>query len=47
MINDKHGVCKKGYYLAIISTTPEKENPEEDLKIAFNLIGPVKHKFIF
>ena len=41
-----HKVCQKGYNLAIISTHKEKENIEEDLKVAFELIGPYKHKFI-
>lgn len=44
-IGDVHGVCKKGYYLAIISTTAEK-SVEEDLKIAFDVIGPVLYKFV-
>lgn len=38
-------MCKKGYYLAIISTTPEKKDHDEDLKAAFDLLGGVKYKF--
>ena len=39
MISDTHGVCKKGYFLAIISSTKESNNIKEDLKIAYDLIG--------
>lgn len=42
MLGESHKVCKKGFYLAIISTTKEKENVEEDLKVAFDIIGPYK-----
>jgi Rab GDP dissociation inhibitor len=31
MIGPQHGVCKKGFYLAIISTTAESNDPEKDL----------------
>jgi len=26
MVADSHGVCKKGYHVAIISSTKEKDN---------------------
>lgn len=45
-IGNHHGVCKKGFQLAIISTTREKETIEEDLKVAMDIIGEVKYKFI-
>ena len=45
-LGDSHKVCQKGYNLAIISTHKEKDNIEEDLKVAFELIGPYKHKFV-
>ena len=46
MVSEVHSVCKKGCYVAIISTTVETQNPEEEIKLAFDLIGPVKEKFI-
>jgi Rab GDP dissociation inhibitor len=46
MVSDVHSVSKKGNYIAIISTTVETQNPEEEIKLAFDLIGPVKEKFI-
>ena len=45
MLGPNHGVCKKGYYIVIISTIKEKESFDEDLKIAFDLIGAVKCRF--
>jgi Rab GDP dissociation inhibitor len=45
MLGPSHGVCKKGYYLAIVSTTQEHENIETDLKVAFELIGNVLYRF--
>jgi Rab GDP dissociation inhibitor len=45
MIGQSHGVCKKGFFVVIISTIKEKENFDEDLKVAFDLIGPVKYRF--
>ncbi len=41
MLGPSHGVCKKGFYVVIISTIKEKENFDEDLKVAFDLIGQV------
>lgn len=45
-IGPSHGVCKKGYYLAIISTTAEAKSVDEDLKLAYSIIGPVLFKFV-
>ena len=43
MIADSHGVCKKGFHLAIISTVMEKDGSEEELKVAFELLGDIKY----
>lgn len=45
MLGPSHGVCMKGYYVAIISTTKEKENINEDLQLAFNIVGDVLYRF--
>lgn len=42
MVSSVHCVSKQGTYIAIISTTAETEQPEKELDIAFELIGPVK-----
>lgn len=46
MVSTVHNVCKKGFYIAIISTNVETNNPEQELAAAFELIGAVKEKFI-
>jgi Rab GDP dissociation inhibitor len=46
VLNWTHCVCKKGYYLAIVSTMVETNNPEEELKPAFDVIGEPLEKFI-
>lgn len=45
MLGPSHGVCKKGYYVAIISTTKEKDNIDEDLKVAFDIVGKILYRF--
>jgi len=44
-ISSSHNVCSKGKYIAIISTTVETDNPEQELKPAFEIIGPILEKF--
>lgn len=46
MVSSVHSVCAKGYYIAILSTTVETQNPEEELRPAFDIIGSVKEKFV-
>jgi len=46
MVSSLHNICKKGYYIAIISTTVETNNPQQEIEAAFELIGPVKEKFV-
>ena len=46
MLGPTHSVCKKGYYLAIISTIAEHDDVDKDLKIAFESIGPIKERFV-
>lgn len=46
MVSSVHSVCKKDYYIAIISTTIETQNPEAEIEVAFDILGPVKEKFL-
>jgi RAB protein geranylgeranyltransferase component A len=46
VLNYTHCVCKKGYYLAIISTMVETDDPASELKPAFDIIGDVLETFI-
>lgn len=39
-------MAKKGFYIAIICAQKETNNSEEELIPAFDLIGPVKEKFL-
>ena len=45
VLNFTHCVCKKGYYLAIISTMVETENPTAEIQPAMDVIGPVLETF--
>jgi len=45
-VSSSHSVCAKGFYLAIVSTTVETDNPEKELAPGLNMLGPVIEKFI-
>jgi len=44
-ISSSHNVCSKGKYIAILSTNVETNNPELELKPAFDLLGNVIDRF--
>jgi Rab GDP dissociation inhibitor len=46
VVSSEHAVCKEGFYLAIISATQETSNPEAELQVAFDIVGPTKEKFM-
>lgn len=46
VVSYAHNVAAKDYYIAIASTTVETANPEEELKPALELLGPVIEKFV-
>lgn len=46
MVSGVHCVCKKGYYVVILSCNVETKNPEKELDPAFEMIGPVLEKFV-
>ena len=39
-----HNVAAKDYYVAMVSTTVETANPEDELKPGLDLLGPIKEK---
>lgn len=41
-----HHVAPKGWFIAMVSTTVESGNPEQEIKAAVELLGPVKQKFV-
>lgn len=46
MVSDAHNVCTKGFYIAMVSTTVETDNPEAELKPGLDLLGPILEKFV-
>jgi len=45
-ISYAHNIAPKGKFIAICSTTVETGNPEQELTIAYQTIGPVLEKFV-
>ncbi|CAG8783155.1 7728_t:CDS:2, partial [Racocetra persica] len=45
-VSDNHFVCAKDYYLAIVSTIVETDDPESEIKPGLDLLGPIVEKFI-
>jgi len=41
-----HQVSAKGWFVAMISTTVETDNPEAEIQPGLNLLGPIKQKFL-
>lgn len=46
MVSSVHQICKKDYYVAIVSTTVESKNPEQEIEVALNMLGKIKEKFV-
>lgn len=46
MVSGVHQVCKKGFYIAIISTNVETNNPEKEIQAGLSLLGSIREKFI-
>ena len=44
-LNYIHCVCKKGFFLAIISTMAETNAPVKEIQTAMDIIGPVLETF--
>ena len=39
-----HNVASQGHYIAMVSTTVETLNPEEDLRYGLQVLGPILEK---
>ncbi|XP_056281242.1 rab GDP dissociation inhibitor beta [Pseudoliparis swirei] len=46
MISFAHNVAAQGKYIAIISTTVETKDPENEIKPALDLLMPIEQKFV-
>jgi Rab GDP dissociation inhibitor len=45
-VSAAHNVTSKGFYLVIVSTTAETEDPEGELTPGLDLLAPIKEKFV-
>ena len=43
MVSNSHMVAAKNKYIAIVSTTVETNRPQEEIKPALKLLGPIEH----
>ena len=46
MVSYSHLICAKGIYVAIVSTTVETDQPEQEIRPAIDLLGPIMEMFI-
>ena len=46
MVSSSHQICANGIYVAMVSTTVETSNPEEEIAPAIALLGPIMEMFV-
>ena len=46
LMSAEHGICPKGFYVAMISTELETDNPEMEIKPAVDLLGDIVDMFV-
>jgi len=46
LVSFTHQVAAKGWFIAMVSTTVETNNPEVEIKPGLDLLGPIKQKFV-
>lgn len=46
MISSAHNVAAQGKYIAIVSTSVETNDPEQEIKPALDLLMPIDQKFV-
>lgn len=44
LVSYTHQVAAKGWFVAMVSTTVETDNPEAEIIAGLNLLGPIKQK---
>ncbi|XP_011502429.1 PREDICTED: rab GDP dissociation inhibitor alpha [Ceratosolen solmsi marchali] len=47
LVSYTHQVAAKGWFIAMVSTTVETQNPESEIKHGLDLLGPIKQKFVY
>ncbi|KAI3651790.1 hypothetical protein MP228_003093 [Amoeboaphelidium protococcarum] len=45
-VSAEHCVAGKGWWVAIASCSVESSNPEAEIQVALNLLGPIKERFV-
>ena len=45
LVSYTHQVAAKGWFVAMVSTTVETDNPEAEIKPGLELLGPIKQKY--
>lgn len=46
IVSHAHHVATKGHYIALVATTVETDEPEDELKPGLDLLGPWVEKFV-
>lgn len=46
MVSYTHQVAAKGWFVAMVSTTVETANPEAEIKVGLDLLGPITQKWV-
>jgi len=46
VVSNTHQVAAKGWFVGMVSTTVETNNPEQEIQPGLALLGPIKQKFV-
>jgi len=46
LVSYTHQVAAKGWFVAMVSTTVETDNPESEIRPGLDMLGPIKQKFV-
>lgn len=46
LVSYTHQVASKGWFIGMVSTTVETDNPEAEIKPGLELLGPIRQKFV-
>jgi len=46
LVSNTHQVAAKGFFIAMVSTTVETNDPEAEIRPALELLGPIRQKFV-
>ena len=46
-VSATHNVAFKGHYIAMVSTTVETTDPEKELQVGIDLLGPIMETYVY